>query len=403
MAIFTYRAKDDQGVIKEGVVEASTEAAAWEILHGHGLTVLRLEPQAAEFRLEKYLPFLFGRVPRKELVIFSRQLSTLINAKVPIIQALDILSSQVTNNTLRGIIGELIDEIEGGKSLSESISRFPEVFSNLYVYLVKSGELSGTLDQSLNYIAEQQEKDYELMSKIRGALIYPIFIVSAIIIVGILMFIFVLPQMISVLKEAGASLPLTTRILIFLTESLQKYWSIIFGVVIGLLVSSQFYIRSAGGRAVWDAFKMKLPIFGKLLKNIYMDRLSLNLSTLVAGGIPIVTALETVAEIVGNTVYREIIKGAAEEVEGGKAIATAFALRPEIPKLVTQMVKIGEQTGNLDEVLSKLSRFYDKEVANTLQTLTTLLEPVIMILLGLAVAVMVAGILLPIYNLAGVQ
>lgn len=402
MSLFNYRAKDQQGLIKKGIVEASSPKAASDILHKHGLTLLTLEEEGQGFNLDKYIPFL-NRVSRKDLVIFSRQLSTLINAKVPIVQALDILGEQVTSKVLKKVVGELIEGIEGGKSLSEAITRFPNVFSGLYMHLIKAGELSGNLDQALNYIADQQEKDYDLVSKIRGAMIYPIFIVSAIIIVGALMFVFVLPQMISVLKEAGAELPLTTRILIFVTEVIQKYWAVILFLIVGVIVGFQIYIRSSGGRLVWDASKLRMPVFGKLLRNIYMDRFSLNLSTLIAGGISIVQALETVAAVVGNTVYREIILQAASEVETGKSIASAFASSSEVPKLVTQMIKIGEQTGSLDEILGKLARFYDKEVANTLSSLTTLLEPFIMILLGLAVAVMVAGILLPIYNLASVQ
>lgn len=402
MTLFNYRVKDGQGLVKTGVVEAVSPVQASEVLHNNGLTVIDLEAQQIGFALDKYLPFVH-RVPRKDVVMFSRQLSTLINAKVPIIQALDILIDQVSSRRLKEVIGELIQRVEGGKSLSESIMDYPEIFSNLYINLVKSGELSGTLDESLLYIADQQEKDYDLASKVKGAMTYPIFIISAILIVGVLMFIFVLPQMISVLKEAGAALPITTRILIFVTEALQKYWGILLFLVVGGIVGFRLYVRTSGGRIIWDSLKMKIPILGKLLQKIYIDRLARNLSTLIAGGIPIVTALRTVGEIVGNSVYKQIIFEAAVEVETGKSIAAVFAQQKEIPTIVTQMIKIGEQTGSLHDILGKLANFYDKEVNNMLTTLTTLLEPVIMILLGLAVAVMVAGILLPIYNLASVQ
>jgi type IV pilus assembly protein PilC len=401
MPIFNYRAKDKEGAIKKGVVEAASLVKASEILHDHGFTVLALEPEE-ELRIEQYIPFL-NRVPRKEIVIFSRQLSTLINAKIPIIQSFEILSTQISNKTLKSAIQDMMADIEGGKSLSEAVTRFPHIFSNLYVNMVKAGELSGTLDQSLVYLANQQERDYDLTSKVRGALTYPIFIVSAILIVGALMFVFVLPQMIAVLRESGADLPLTTKILIFLTDMIQSYWLVMLLGLLGGVAGLHFYIRSSGGRIVWDLMKIKLPILGKLMKNIYMDRFSRNLSTLVAGGIPIVTALHTVGDIIGNVIYRQIIADAASEVETGKSIATVFADRPEIPQIVTQMVRVGEQTGSLDEILGKLANFYDKEVERALSTLTTLLEPIIMVLLGLAVAVMVAGVILPIYNLASIQ
>src|SRR3989344_1526858 len=335
--------------------------------------------------------------------MFSRQLSTLINAKVPIISALDILREQVTSKKLKDTIDEMMADVEGGKSLSETIARFPEIFSSLYVNLVKAGELSGTLDASLKYIADQQERDYDLRSKIRGAMTYPIFIISAIFIVGALMFVFVLPQMISVLTEAGAELPFTTKILVFMTNFFKNFWWLVAAALVGGILGIRFYVRTTGGRFVWDSLKLKIPIFGKLFERIYMDRFARNLSTLIAGGIPIVQSLNTVAAIVGNVVYKEIISEAATEVETGKSISAVFADKPQMPKIMTQMIKIGEQTGSLDDILGKLAAFYDKEVENMLNTLTTLLEPVIMIVLGLAVAVMVAGIMLPIYNLASVQ
>ncbi|OGE82832.1 MAG: hypothetical protein A2846_00735 [Candidatus Doudnabacteria bacterium RIFCSPHIGHO2_01_FULL_49_9] len=234
-------------------------------------------------------------------------------------------------------------------------------------------------------------------------MIYPAFIICAILVVGGLMFVFVLPSMIHVLLESGAELPFTTRILIFLTEFIQNYWPFIITGALGLGIGSQVYIRTTAGRAIWDQIKLRLPVINKVLRNIYMDRFSRNLSTLVASSIPIVTALRTVADIVGNTVYQGIILDAAEEVEIGKSISDVFAAHPEIPVIVTQMVKVGEQTGTLHEILAKLADFFDKEVSNAVGTLTALMEPIIMIILGIAVAAMVAGILLPIYNLASVQ
>ena len=400
--LFDYRAKDQEGTVRKGVVEAESETQASEVLFRNGLTVMSIERGAEAFDLGRYIPFFKG-VSRKELVLFSRQLSTLINARVPILQALDILVDQVSSRKLKEVIREMVSDIEGGKSLSETIARFPSVFSNLYINLIRSGELSGTLDKSLLYIADQQEKDYDLVSKLRGAMAYPIFIISAIFIVGALMFTFVLPQMLSVLQEAGAALPLTTRILMFFTNIFSKYWLLLILGFLGVIAGFVMYIRSSGGRIIWDAFKLKVPILGKLLQKLYMDRFSRNLSTLIAGGIPIVQALDTVAEIVGNSIYREIILEASKEVETGRSIGAVFASRKEMPKIVGQMIEVGEQTGELDVILGKLANFYGKEVENMIATMTNLLEPVIMILLGLAVAVMVAGILLPIYNVASVQ
>lgn len=401
--LFNYRAKDEGGIVKVGVFEAATSAKAAEALHRAGLTVLELtEEKGAGFSFDKYLWFL-NRVPAKEIVLFSRQLATLINAKVPIIEVFEILLGQISKPILKKAVAHIMDDVRAGKSLSESLSAFPKIFSSLYINLVKAGELSGTLDKSLVYLADQQEKDHELTAKIRGAMIYPIFIISAILGIGGLMFVFVLPQMMGVLLESGVELPLTTKILIFLTNVIVKYWPLILFLVFGSLIGSQVYIRTASGRVIWDHLKLRIPIVNKLLRDIYMDRMARNLSTLVASSIPIVQALRTVADIVGNTVYKEIILEAASEVETGKSIAAVFAERQEVPIIVTQMVRVGEQTGTLHEILGKLAEFYDKEVSNTVANLTTLLEPIIMLVLGGAVAAMVAGILLPIYNLASAQ
>ena len=400
---FNYRARDESGEMKTGTIDALSEAKAAEALHRAGLIVLELKSESGQgFNIERYLGFLH-RVPRKEIVLFSRMLATLINARIPIIQVFEILLEQTSNANLKKAVGKIMMDVRAGKSVSEAMVGFPSIFPNLYVSLVKTGEITGTMDQALLYLANQQEKDYELNSKVRGAMIYPAFIICAILVVGGLMFVFVLPSMIDVLLESGAELPFTTRILIFLTEFIQNYWPFIITGALGLGIGSQVYIRTTAGRAIWDQIKLRLPVINKVLRNIYMDRFSRNLSTLVASSIPIVTALRTVADIVGNTVYQGIILDAAEEVEIGKSISDVFAAHPEIPVIVTQMVKVGEQTGTLHEILAKLADFFDKEVSNAVGTLTALMEPIIMIILGIAVAAMVAGILLPIYNLASVQ
>lgn len=395
---FSYQARDNQGTLRTGTVEAANMASAQEILHAHGLIVIKILPVRHVSFLEQ-LNF-FDRISPKEVVLFSRQLATLINAKVPIVMSLKILQTQVTSRKLQKIIGEIAAKVEAGDALSGAITGYPKLFNDMYVNLVHSGELSGGLDESLTYLADQVEKDYDLRSKIIGALTYPAFILSALVIVGFLMFIFVLPPMISLLEESQVDLPFTTKILVFVTNFMQNYWYIALAAIIGSLVGLKLYINTAPGRYLFDYMKLKMPIFNKLALDIYMSRFARNLSTLMAGGIPIVKALDSVADIVGNAVYRDILFDASTEVKNGKGIAQSIADRPEFPPIVSQMVQIGESTGKLTEILDKLAHFYEKEVEAILKTLTTLIEPIIMMLLGLAVAVMVAGILLPIYNLA---
>ncbi|OGE87565.1 MAG: hypothetical protein A3J07_04995 [Candidatus Doudnabacteria bacterium RIFCSPLOWO2_02_FULL_49_13] len=395
---FSYQARDTDGRLKTGTVEAATEASAFEVLQNHGLIVIKIFPVSQISILERIK--IFDRVSMKEIVLFSRQLSTLINAKVPIVQALNILKIQVSSSKLRSVIGEIAQHVESGESLSSALARYPRIFSNLYVNLTRAGELSGTMDDSLAYLANQLEKDYDLRSKVIGSLSYPIFIMAALLIVGVLMFLYVLPPLVGVLQESAVELPITTRILIVTTHIMQDYWWIMLVVLIGLGVGYRFYSQTAGGRYVLDLVKIKLPVFGNLFKKMYMARFARNLSTLVAGGIPIVKALEAVADIIGNSIYRDIVLEAADQVRNGKSIASALTSHSEFPAIVAQMTQIGETTGRLQEILDKLAIFYEKEVDGVLKILTTLLEPIIMMLLGLAVAVMVAGILLPIYNLA---
>ncbi|HYE22046.1 MAG TPA: type II secretion system F family protein [Verrucomicrobiae bacterium] len=395
---YSYQARDAQGALRTGTVEAATVGNASEILHQHGLIIIKILPVTKTDILENIA--LFNRVPMKEIVLFSRQLATLINAKVPIVQALKILELQVSSKRLRQIISEVAVKVESGDSLSVAITNYPQVFSGLYINLVHAGELSGTLDESLLYLANQVEKDYDLRSKVIGALTYPLFIVVALVIVGILMFIYVLPPMVEILQESSVDLPFTTKILITVTNFIQNFWWIVILMALGSIVGFRYYIHTFGGRYFIDWLIIRIPVFGKLVRSIYMARFARNLATLVAGGIPIVKALDAVADIVGNYVYRDIIFDASHQVQNGKSIALAFVDKEEFPPIVSQMVQIGESTGKLQEILEKLASFYEKEVDAVIKVLTTLIEPLIMMLLGLAVAVMVAGILLPIYNLA---
>jgi len=395
---FSYQARDNQGILRTGTVEAASEEAATDVLQNHGLIIIKIYPVGKIDILSKIN--IFARISPKELVLFSRQFSTLIEAKVPIVQALRILQLQVTNHSFQKVISDIAEKVEAGDSLSVAVSNFPDVFSGLYVNLVRSGELSGTLDKSLVYLADQLEKDCDLRSKVVGALTYPAFIIGALVLVGVLMFVYVLPPLVGVLSEAQVELPITTRILIAATNFMQNFWWVVILLVLGGGVAFRIYSRSLGGRYMVDHGKIIIPIFGKMWQKIYMVRFARNLATLIAGGIPIVKALDSVADIIGNTVYRDIVLDASQQVRNGKGIASALVDRDEFPPLVSQMTQIGESTGKLQEVLEKMASFYEKEVEATLKTITTLIEPIIMILIGCAVAIMVAGILLPIYNLA---
>jgi type II secretory pathway component PulF len=395
---YTYQAKDQKGELKKGFVIAANSAKAEQLLTNNGLIIINLTEQRENIftRFQE----LFNRVNYKDLVLFSRQLSTLVSARVPILQGLRILENQVSSKGLIIITRNLIASIENGQSLSLAMSRHPDVFGDVYISLVRSGESAGTLAESLSYIADQLEKDYELRSKVKSAVTYPAFVLSALVIVGVLMFKFVLPKLTAVLKEQGAELPLISRWLVRFTDFFEVYWWIVLILFIGGMVVVKFYVASRQGRYMWDYIKTKLPIMGPVMQKIYMARFSRNLATLVAGGIPIITALKIIGDVVNNVIYRDIMLESAAQVASGKSISDVLAKHEEFPPLVTQMVRVGEQTAELDTILLKLAVFYEKEVDAQISTLASLLEPVIMVILGLGVGLLVAGVLLPIYNLA---
>lgn len=395
---FSYQARNNEGQIKQGFVVAATQAKAEQLLAENGFIIVSLKLEKESFFV-KLNPF-GRRISYKDIVIFSRQFSTLISARVPILQSLRILEGQMPNKKLGEIIRDLISSIENGESLSLGLSKHPETFSNVYISLVKSGEASGAVADALNYLSDSLEKDYELRSKVKSALTYPIFVLSALGGVGFLMFKFVLPNLTAVLKEQGGQLPTISQILISITDFFQVFWWLILLVLAGLIIGVRFYIYTPGGRFQFDRLKIHMPILGDIFRKIYLARFSRNLSTLVQGGLPIIKAIKIVSEVINNVIYRDILLDVAEQVTVGKTISDSLSKYEEFPPLVTQMVKVGEQTAQLDNILGKLANFYEKEVDAKVATLATLLEPFIMIVLGIGVGALVAGILLPIYNLA---
>lgn len=395
---YTYQARNQAGQVKNGFVVAPDQSKAEQLLAENGFIIISLKERKERWYAHAN-PFA-ARVSYKDLVLFSRQLSTLISARVPLLQSLRILEGQLENKALLAIVRDLISSVENGESFSLALSKFPDTFGNIYVSLIKSGESSGSVAESLNYLADQLEKDFELRKRVRSAMTYPAFVLIALAIVGFLMFKFVLPNLTAVLEEQGGTLPPLTVAIIAATKFFQVYWWAILLVFAAAVLGARMYLRSMAGRYQWDAIKIRLPLVGRIFREIYYTRFARNLSTLISGGIPIIQALTIVSEIINNLVYREILLEAAGDVTNGRNISDSLGNHKEFPVLVTQMVRVGEQTAQLDAILKKLAEFYEKEVDNRVSTLSTLLEPMIMIILGIGVGILVAGILLPIYNIA---
>jgi type IV pilus assembly protein PilC len=296
-------------------------------------------------------------------------------------------------------LAETVASVESGDSLSLSLSRYPMVFDTVYINIVHSGELSGSMDRSLNYLADQLEKNYDLNSKVRGAMTYPIFVVSAVILIGSFMFLFVMPSLVTSLTEQGNSLPLLTVWLISFTTFFGHFWWGFLIAFIVLFFGFRYALTTISGRYYFDRFKISAPIIGPIFTKIYLARFSRNLSTLIIGGIPIIRSLQTVAELVNNVIYKQLILDAGNKLAAGKGIAESFAGHKEMPPIVTQMIEVGERSATLSAILGKLADYYEKEVDQTIGSLASLIEPVIILILGAAVGILVAGVLLPIYNI----
>ena len=398
MSIFKYKAIDESKKRFQGLIEASDENSAAEILKERGLSIISVIKKSGgkEFKILSVL----NRVKLKDIVVFSRQFSVMISANVALVQALRILVDQTENINLKVIISDIADEVDSGSMLSEALAKRPKIFSDFYINVVKSGETSGKLDKVLNYLADEMEKDYDMMSKIRGAMIYPAFVFSGLIVVGTVMMIFVVPKLTNMLTETGTQLPVSTRILIKTSEILLNYWWILLIALIGIVIGFRFIIGTALGRKYFDLIKLKIPVFGKLFQRIYLVRFTRSMNTLILGGVTIIKSLEISSEIIDNYTYKSLIKETSKEVEDGNSISSVFIKSEHVPKMVSQMMSIGEKTGKLDIVLGRITDFYTREITNIITNLMTLMEPIIMIIMGVAVGIMVAAIILPMYNLA---
>ncbi|MDD4272004.1 MAG: type II secretion system F family protein [Patescibacteria group bacterium] len=398
MPIYKYKALDKNKRVQEGMVEASGKDYVGEILAEKGLSIVSIS-EVSSGKKKINLDFL-NRIKIKDIVIFSRQFSVLISANVSMVQALKILVDQTANVTLKMVISEVADEVDAGSTLSEALGKRPNVFSNFYISVVRSGETSGKLDEVLSYLADEMEKDYDMMSKIKGAMIYPAFVLSSLIVVGIVMMVFVVPKLTAILTESGGELPLTTRILIGTSGFMQKYWWLLIVVVVGFASVFRWYVKKPWGRRQLDYVKLRLPIFGHLFQLIYLVRFTRSMNTLIVGGVTIDNSLKVAAEVVGNKIYQELIEETIKEVEDGNSISSVFIKSKTIPKMVSQMLSIGEKTGKMDVILERITNFYSREISNMVANLMALMEPLIMVVMGVAVGIMVAAVILPMYNLA---
>ncbi len=399
MPIFQFRARNNRGEMVTDYVEAPDATGAREAVQSRGLFVLDVVQQAGDDGWQKLVPWL-RHIPARDLVAFSRQLAVMAGATIPLVQALRTLVEQSSNVHLKAIALRLAEDVSGGSRLSQSMSSFPWVFNTFFVNMVRAGEVSGRLDETLNFLADEQEKDYDLSTKIKGAMMYPAFVIGGMIIVGFIMMVFVLPKLTELVAGIGGQLPWSTRTLIAVSNLVSGYWYLLLAGAAGLVAGATAFIKTVPGRWWWDNKKLRLPLIGTLAQRIYLVRLTRGLATLLSAGIPLTQAIGVAAQVIGNTAYADLLEKTVAEVEEGRSVTVLLAKSDVVPAMVYQMMAVGEQTGQLDSMLEKVSLFYAREVETLVQNLVRLIEPAIIILLGVAVGVVVAAVILPIFNLA---
>lgn len=397
MKKFTYEARDQAtNKITKATIQAESENAAARLLIAQGFVPLSIKEQIGD---GSFLARITGRITTKDKVVFTRQLATLIAAGLPLSQSLHTVVEQTQNKQLQSVVQEVLAAVEGGKSLSSALEKYPKAFDKVFVSLVAAGELSGTLDESLQRVANQQEKDAATMSKIRGALTYPIIVLVVIFGVMAFMLFTVVPQVEKLYSDLNQELPILTLIMVAVANFLATFWwlaIIIVGAGVYFLIQ---YLRTESGIKFKDTFKMRVPLFGKLFQKLYMARFTRTGQTLLSTGVSMLDMMKVTAESVNNTIIEKSIKRAAEKVQGGKALSAALEPEPVILTLVPQMIKIGEQSGRIDEMMGKVAQVYEDELDEQIKTISTAIEPILMVILAVVAGGMVGAILLPIYSL----
>lgn len=398
--LFIYKAVDQSGVQKNGSIEAINIDVAISSLQRRGLVISSIKPADEKGDLLSMNIGFLERVKMKDIVIMSRQMATLFQAQVSALRIFRLLASETPNPKLSRTLAAISEDLQGGSSISNALAKYPKIFDAFFVSMVKAGEESGRLDETFQFLADYIDRTYEITSKAKNALIYPAFVVFTFITVMVLMLTLVIPKISQILLESGQDVPIYTKIVIGISEFFVNYGVfLLIAVVIGVFLLLRFRLTPAGKES-FDRFKISVPYIGDLYRKLYLSRISDNMNTMLGSGIPMVKALELTQTVVDNQVYYQAIAGSLEDVKGGAAVSDAFGKYEEFPRILIQMMKVGEETGNLGEILSTLAKFYRREVSNAVDTLVDLIEPTMIVMLGLGVGVLLASVLIPIYNIS---
>lgn len=394
---FTYKVMDKKGKVVTGEVEGDNRDLVVSKLRDSGYVILELKNKTAPGQIELFKGK--KKVSTKDLMVFSRQLAMMVDAGLPIMRALSVLSEQTENKGFAKIIEEIRGDVSAGQTISEALAKHPTVFSNLFISMIKSGEIGGVLDKVLMRLAFVMEKDAVLRGKVKSALAYPAVITIFAMFVVIGMIWKVVPIFQGMFEQLGGELPIITRMLVSMSNALQNYWFIIFPSIFGIIYGIRTYKKTEDGRKVFDRLMLKVKIIGPLLQKVSISRLTRTLGTLVSSGVPIIQAIEITGKASGNYVIEEAMEHVKRAVKEGDPIAKPLSQIAVFPPMVTQMIAVGEETGSLDAMLEKIADFYDMEVDAAVEALTSMIEPLVMVVLGGTIGVIMLGLYMPMFQL----
>ncbi len=399
MAIFEYKAVDQSGETRAGTIDAVNKEIAISSLQRRGLIIQYVKEQGSGSLLSQNITF-FERVKPKDVVMLSRQIATLFEAQVSALRIFRLLSAETESSVLAKHLVEIADDLQGGSTISSALAKHPKVFSKFYVSMVKTGEETGKLDKTFAYLADYIDRTYETTSKAKNALIYPAFVILTFIAVMTLMLTTVIPKLAVILTESGQEIPVYTKIVLGISYFLTHYFVLIIAalIIIGVFIY-RFYSTEAG-RVQLSIIRMSIPYVGTLYQKLFLSRLADNLSTMLGSGIQMVRAVEITADVVDDAAYSDILKKAALEIQGGRSASEVFAKYPEFPGIIVAMIRIGEETGELGKILDTMAKFYRREVQNAVDTLVTMIEPIMIVTLAIGVGILLASVLVPIYNVS---
>jgi len=398
--LFKYQAINKDGQPEQGDIEAITMEVAISSLQRRGFTLSKIAPAESGSLFAKDFS-IFNRVSNKDIVMLSRQMSTLFEAQVSALRIFRLLAAESEKPILRKALTEVADDLQGGSSITKALARHPNVFSEFYVSMVRAGEESGKLDQTLSYLADYLDRSYEVTSKAKNAMIYPAFVVVVFIGVMVLMLTKIIPSITQILKDSGQDIPIYTKVVIFISDFLVNYGLFFLLAIIAGAAVLWKMTRTPKGRFALSQFKLRIPYLGNLYKKLYLSRIADNLNTMLASAIPIVKGLEITSSVVGDEVYQSILFEITDSVKGGSTLSDAMGRYPEIPNIMVQMSKVGEESGELGNILKTLAKFYQREVTNAVDVMIGLIEPAMIIALAVGVGFLLAAVLMPIYNIAG--